>query len=88
MKKVLLFSDMDCPPCKMLRPMAEQMAERYGFEYENFMLEDSVTPFVKYGVTGVPVFVILNEDENECGRFNGHQTQTSLEANLRKYGVI
>ena len=85
--KVLLFLDKTCAACKPLKPMLERMSERFGFEKQFFFLEDDIAPFVAYGVTGVPVFVV-KDGSQEIARFTGHQTLTSLENNLRKHGVI
>lgn len=85
--KVLLFIDTHCRACKPLHAMLERFSERHGFAIQVFVLENDVAPFVAHGVTGVPVFIVMDEN-NEVGRFTGHQTHTSLEGNLRKFGVI
>lgn len=85
--KVSLFSSASCQECKKIRPVMKRMASRYGFEYEDYVVESGVEPFIRNGVTGTPVMIVF-DGEVEKGRFTGHQTETSIERFLQKFGVI
>lgn len=86
--KVSLFAKSGCVECRKLKPILQKYSERYGFEFQPISLEtDGVELFIKNHVTGTPV-VVISDDGVEKGRFTGHQTETSIEAHLKKFGVI
>lgn len=85
--KVTLFSSASCQECKKIRPMMKRLSSRYGFEFEDYIVESGVEPFIRNHVTGTPVMIVF-DGETEKGRFTGHQTETSIERFLKKFGVI
>lgn len=86
--KILMFSSKDCGTCRLMKQALTAIAARYGFEFVVHQIEDDPTPFTEYGIGGTPAAVVLDGKGEEVGRFIGHQTETSIENTLKKFGCI
>ena len=70
------FSD-DCPPCDVLVPIYEKMAEKYG-EYIKFvkiMRQDNRELALRLGVTGSPTVLFFKDGKEIGSRLNGFLTK-------------
>ena len=56
--KVLLFSRLTCPNCRV----AEGLLSKAGVQYEKLIADENVELCKKYGVKGAPTLVIVNGD--------------------------
>lgn len=57
--KLLKLEKYNCAPCKMV----ESLLEDSGADYEKVNIEDNPDVAMQYGVMGVPVVILLDEDE-------------------------
>lgn len=85
--KVMLFASKDCSECQKVLPSIRRLCEEHKVNFEVCFAEDDLTKFDQFKVTGFPTFMVFNGYE-QIGLFVGHQTEISLENNLRKLGVI
>lgn len=80
-KPVILdfFSD-DCPPCDVLAPIYEKMAEKYEghIEFVKMMRQDNRELAQKLGVTGSPTVVFFNHGEEIGNRISGFMTKPQV----------
>lgn len=73
------FSD-DCPPCDVLAPIYEKMAEKYG-EYIKFvkmMRQENRELALNYGVTGSPTVLFFKNGEETGSRLSGFMTKPQV----------
>ncbi|HZK87779.1 MAG TPA: FAD-dependent oxidoreductase [Anaerovoracaceae bacterium] len=80
-KPVILdfFSD-DCPPCDVLAPIYEKMAEKYKghIEFVKMMRQDHRELAQKLGVTGSPTVLFFNGGEEIGNRISGFMTKPQV----------
>lgn len=88
--KVLLFANDGCGSCKRWKPTFEKLMKKYKLEYqvidlyklENKELKD------KYGVSGIPDTIFVDDDGNEIGHVLGNMIEdlaiTQIEYYLKK----
>ena len=63
--KVLLFSRVTCPNCRV----AENLLNKAGIAYEKLIAEENVEACRAYGIKGAPTLVIVN-DENHTNYYS------------------
>ena len=73
------FSD-DCPPCEVLAPIYEKMAEKYEghIEFVKMMRQDNRELAQKLGVTGSPTVLFFNGGEEIGSRISGFMTKPQV----------
>lgn len=73
------FSD-DCPPCDVLAPIYEKMAEKYGdfIDFVKIMRQDNRELALRYGVTGSPTVLFLKNGEEIGSRLSGFMTKPQV----------
>ena len=86
--KVLMFSSKDCSACRPMKQALRTLSNRHGFEFIENEIESNLPMFRQYGIGGTPASVVLDDAGEEVGRFIGHQTETSIENTLKKFGCI
>lgn len=54
-----------CPPCKMMKPIFERLAEKYKDEFMFLAVnvDDTIDFSRKYGITGLPTFLFIKNGE-------------------------
>lgn len=67
--KILDFYADWCPPCKMMEPVIEELAQE-GYNIEKINIDTNQALAETYGVMSIPTFVIEN-DSKEIKRFTG-----------------
>lgn len=68
--KVLDFYTTTCGPCRLLAPIIQEVTTTLGIELVK--IDASQSPETnKYGITGVPTLVVLDQDNNEITRHVG-----------------
>lgn len=80
---ILKFFGSWCNPCKALSKSLEDA----GIEHQSIDVDENEELTEKYNVMSVPTIVILDEDDNEIGRFIGSRTKEQLLEELKKYEV-
>ena len=80
---ILKFFGSWCNPCKALSKNLEDA----GIEHKSIDVDENEELTEKYNVMSVPTIVVLDEDDNEIGRFIGTRTKEQLLEELKKYEV-
>lgn len=70
------FSD-ECPPCDVLAPIYEKMAEKYGdyIKFVKIMRQDNRELALSLGVTGSPTVLFFQDGKETGSRLNGFLTK-------------
>ena len=73
------FSD-DCPPCDVLAPIYEKMAEKYGefIKFVKIMRQDNRELALRLGVTGSPTVLFFQNGEEIGSRISGFMTKPQV----------
>ena len=75
-----------CGPCRMLKPVFQQLESKYGnsvkFSYIDVDKNNEIAQ--KYSVRGIPL-VVIEKDGKEVGRFSGVQSEKTYENSLNKF---
>lgn len=71
-KSILYFTAQWCPPCKMIKPIYEKMANEYvdSVAFGKIDVDENEDAAVEYEITSVPTFVLF-EGQNAIDRFSG-----------------
>ena len=80
---ILKFFGSWCNPCKALSKNLEDA----GIEHKSIDVDENKELTEKYNVMSVPTIVVLDEDDNEVGRFIGSRTKEQLLKELKKYEI-
>ena len=80
---ILKFFVSWCNPCKALSKNLEDA----GIEHKSIDVDENEELTEKYNVMSVPTIVVLDEDDNEVGRFIGSRTKEQLLKELKKYEI-
>ena len=73
------FSD-DCPPCDVLAPIYEKMAEKYGnhIKFVKIMRQDNRELAQSLGVTGSPTVLFFQDGKETGSRLSGFMTKPQV----------
>lgn len=78
--KVLFFTADWCPTCKAMYPVWEKIiVNNTGIDYSIEDCTSSQEEAIKYRVSQLPTFVMVDDLGNEVGRFNGFKNETSFQ---------
>ena len=80
---ILKFFGSWCNPCKALSKNLEDA----GIEHKSIDVDENEELTEKDNVMSVPTIVVLDEDDNEVGRFIGSRTKEQLLKELKKYEI-
>lgn len=79
---VIDFTSKDCPPCKKVAPLYEELSESEEFENRVVFLkvdvDENVDAVQKYGVTGWPTFLFLKRGEVQSEIVGGKLAEATL----------
>lgn len=79
--KLLKFYAEWCQPCKMLSRVMEDMD--VGMPVENIDIDKDMDTAIKYGVRGVPMLVVVDDEGKEVKRKSGYMNETVLQDFLK-----
>ena len=80
---ILKFFGSWCNPCKTL----SKSLENTRIEHKSIDVDENKELTEKDNVMSVPTIVVLDEDDNEVGRFIGSRTKEQLLKELKKYEI-
>ncbi len=70
-KSILYFTATWCPPCKMIKPVYENMAkENPEVAFGKVDVDDNAESAAKYDISGVPTFILFSNNDT-VARFTG-----------------
>lgn len=83
------FAGTDCVPCKLMKPMLEELAKEYRGKvnvviveyYHNLNLAD------KYAVSSIPTQILFDAQGKELMRHEGFWSKEEMISEIRKLGV-
>ena len=78
MTNILYFSTTWCGPCKMFKPVVEQVSQETGKYVQFIDAEQNKLMAEKYGVTSVPTMIVTDNGGNQIRRLNGVQPKSLL----------
>lgn len=75
-----------CPPCKMIAPLVESLAQQYQGRLLVGSLDVDVYPDIqqRYGVMGLPTLIVFHKGK-AVKRIIGYQPRERLEAQIMPY---
>jgi thioredoxin 1 len=76
MKSVFYFTADWCGPCKMVRPIVEELKSE-GFFIQIIDVDTEIKLAQKFKIKSIPTFILF-EDQNEINTIIGAQTKQSL----------
>ena len=91
MNTILKIGTSHCPPCKMLKPIYDNLKEEYRGKINFLEASDDGEYEIfekyckKFNVRGVPVVIIMDSEENELERLTGLQTKEVYCEIIEKY---
>lgn len=76
------FTSQNCPPCKKVAPLYEELSESEEFEGKVVFLkvdvDENPDAVSKYGVTGWPTFVFVKKGEVQAEVVGGKLAEATL----------
>ena len=69
--KILKFSATWCGPCKMMKPVVEQIEKDLQITIHEVDVDKEPQEATKYDVRSVPTFIKVDDDGREIGRVMG-----------------
>ncbi|VEU33524.1 unnamed protein product [Pseudo-nitzschia multistriata] len=63
-KSILYFTATWCPPCKIIKPVYEELSEKHeNIAFGKVDIDDAYDAATEYQITSVPTFVFFNGNE-------------------------
>lgn len=75
---VMYFSTNWCGPCKMFKPVVEQVSNELGINVNFINAEYDAALTEKYSITSVPTIVIADPSGNVLYRYSGVMSRDQL----------
>jgi len=85
------LGSVDCVPCKMMKPVMEQVEKTYGDKvkvvFHDVWTEEGQPEGRKYGIRAIPTQIFLDADGKELFRHEGYFPFEQLDQVLKHAGV-
>ena len=82
---VLYFSADWCGPCKMFKPIVEQVSRETGVSINYINVDYDASFTQRYSVTSVPTIIIAGNDGSEWYRQTGPTTAQQLKDTFSRF---
>lgn len=74
--KLLVFSNTAmCAPCRMMEPIVNAVVKERGIE----MIKGTPEQYGSYGITGIPTYILLDDENKEVRRVVGATPKPQFE---------
>jgi len=74
MNKLIVFSATWCGPCKMVKPIINQIEqENPEIKIERYDIDENQDKATMFDITSVPTVLVVDDEEWEVKRFTGIQ---------------
>ena len=77
--KAILFTSPTCGPCKAMKPVATEAADKAGIPLEVTEVGAKSPEVASFAIRAVPTLVLLDPNNKEMKRLVGVQTREALE---------
>lgn len=77
--KAILFTSPTCGPCKAMKPVATEAADKAGIPLEVTEVGAESPEVASFAIRAVPTLVLLDHDNTEIKRLVGTQSRAALE---------
>ena len=83
--RVLYFSAPWCGPCKMFKPIVQEVSRDLGIGIEDINVDYDASFTQKYDVTSVPTILVVDHLGNTVFRNSGVMSKDQLKSTLAKF---
>lgn len=83
--KVFYFSAPWCGPCKVFKPVLQQVTSELGISINDINVDYDAMYTEKYNVTSIPTLIILDNQGNVTYRNTGVISKALLETTFKNY---
>ncbi len=75
-----------CGPCQQMNPIIEELEKEIGatYKFAKLNVDDARELSIKYGVTSVPTFVFIKNNEVK-GKKTGYMSKDDLKASVTEF---
>lgn len=82
---IIDFSATWCQPCRMMKPIFDKLADKYGDKINFVSIDVDKNPQLanKYQIQSIPAFIFLDEDGNESNRIVGAVPEEKIEEEIK-----
>jgi thioredoxin 1 len=82
---VVYFSAPWCGPCKMFKPVLQEVARNMGIAINDVNVDYDASYTQKYNITSVPTLIILNDQGDTLFRNSGVMSKDQLIKTFTKF---
>jgi len=83
--QVLYFTAPWCGPCKMFKPVLQEVARNMGIAINDVNVDYDASYTQKYNITSVPTLIILNDQGDTLFRNSGVMSKDQLIKTFTKF---
>ena len=81
--KIVKINSMACPSCIIMNNIFDELKSKYDFSYDEFDYDFDEFDY-EVGKT-LPVFIFLNESDEEVSRLVGEVSKEKFEEEIKKF---
>ena len=83
--RVLYFSAPWCGPCKVFKPIVQEVSRDLNVTIEDINVDYDTTYGQKYSISSVPTIIVVDNQENVLFRHSGAMSKDQLKSILAKF---
>ncbi len=83
--QVMYFSAQWCVPCKILRPIVEDVSRNMGVHISYIDADQNQAACQSFGINSVPTIIILNDNNEVVFRRSGVMSKEEFSSNLNRF---
>ena len=83
--QVMYFSAPWCGPCKMFKPVVQEVSRELGIAVNDINVDYDATYTEKYSITSVPTIIVVDNTGNVVFRNSGAMSKQQLSSTLASF---